>query len=171
MRPTELQFRNPKEKTPDARYPLVTSDGRRLNFDSILSKGNFTKSRRFVQYDSDAKKTGYMIGPGSYDVSQKSISRTKSKGSPIFKKYHANKDVSNNGYYYCGNQLVFEPSFVVRSKSKYNCRDYRVDSTQLPERPTTGKETYRNITASRKSPLSTRPTSARSPYLSKIMHV
>lgn len=171
MRPTDLNFRSPKEKTPDHRYPLVTFDGRRLDLSAEKGKGSFSQGKRFTQYDKDAKKTGFMVGPGSYEGSKAGIGRNKSKGGPIYKKFHGDRDVYNNGYYFCGNQMVFEPSFVMKSKSKskINYKDFRVDISQVV-RPDSIVNLYKQNLASKKSTHSTRPTSARSGYLSKNMY-
>lgn len=164
MRPTDLNFRNPKERTPDARHPVVTFDGRKLSFAPLQGKGNFSQSKRFTQYDIEAKKTGYRVGPGAYDNSKEEIARSKSRGGPIYKDYHGGKDVTNNGYFFYGNHLVFEPSLVLKSRSIKNNKDCRADASQLVVRPYTSNSFY---TQSKRSSRSTRPASAKSPYFTR----
>lgn len=168
MRPTELDFRSPKEKTPDAGYPVVTFDGRRLAFKGYNSKSNFAQSRRFTQYDVEAKKTGYRVGPGTYNNNGQAIGRSKSKGGPVYKKFHGGKDVSNNGYFFYGNQLVFEPAFVLKSRSSKTDRECAVDTSQLLTRPHTTASFYKENLGSKRSSKSTRPVSAKSPKKSKF---
>lgn len=163
MRPTQLQFRNPREKTPDAGYPVVTFDGRRLVYAPSHLKGNFPQSRRFTQYEVEAKKTGYRVGPGTYNSNNLEISRSHSKGVPVYKEYHGGKDVSNNGYFLFGDQLVFEPAFVAKSRSSKNNKECGVDASQLLTRPHTSSSFYKGHTSKRSSK-STRPASAKSPY-------
>lgn len=117
MRPTLLGFRSPKEKTPDANYPRTTYDGRFLEFNSSKSLRNspsFTYEKRFKIYE--AKNKNYNIGPGSYSPSNHSFSKEKIQGGCVYKAYHGGKKIDNNGYYFVGNNLVFEPRFVEKSK-------------------------------------------------------
>ena len=167
MRPTSLNFRSPKEKTPDARYPVVTFDGRNLAFTPTSIKGNFSQGKRFSQYEIEAKKTGYRVGPGAYDNYIEEISKSRFRGGPIYKEFHGGKDVTNNGYFFYGNHLVFEPAFVMKSKSRKNTKDCAVDSSQLLNRPSTTNGFYKDRPYSKISSRSTRPTSAKSPYMSK----
>ena len=169
MRPTDLNFRSPKEKTPDARYPIVTFDGRNLVFAPSNNKGNFSQSKRFTQYDIEAKKTGYRVGPGAYDNCMEEIAKSKAKGAPVYKEFHGGKDVTNNGYFFFGNHLVFEPSFVMKSRSRKNNKDCAVDSSQLLSRPYTTSSFYKDH--SRRSTKSTRPASAKSPYMSRVRNM
>ena len=166
MRPTELNFRSPKEKTPDAGLPIVTFDGRLLSFAPSYLKGNFSQSKRFTQYETEAKRTGYRVGPGAYNNIKQEIGRSKSKGTPIYKEFHGGKDVTNNGYFFFGNQLVFEPSFVMKIRSVKNNKDVRVDASQLLIRPNTSYNFYKD-TPSKRSSKSTRPASAKSPYMTR----
>lgn len=168
MRPTELNFRSPKEKTPDHRYPVVTFDGRKLAFNPNSLKSNFAQSKRFSQYDTEAKRTGYRVGPGTYNNLKESVGRSKSKGTPVYKNFHGGKDVTNNGYFYYGNQLVFEPSLVLRSRSIKNNKDFGVDASQLLIRPNTSNSFYKDLSISKRSSHSTRPVSAKSPYISRL---
>ncbi|OMJ67755.1 hypothetical protein SteCoe_35006 [Stentor coeruleus] len=161
MRPTELKFRSPKEKTPDAGHPIVTFDGRKLSFSPVSIKGSFSQSKRFQQYEVEAKKTGFRVGPGTYNNNKVQISNNKPKGTPIFRKFHGGRDISNNGYFFYGHQLVFEPSFVLKSKLKD--KDAGLDASQLLERAATTNSWLKD-TPTKRTIKTTRPTSARSPY-------
>ncbi|CAG9326783.1 unnamed protein product [Blepharisma stoltei] len=132
MRPTDLKFRSPKEKTPEYYDVGVTITGNTLFASPSRLRPNFSKASRFPQYEINAKRTGYRVGPGSYELKQ-----DITKKGPIYKKNHAEKDLSNNGYYYLGDQIVFEPSFVLKSKrASINDITPRIDASQvLPNRP------------------------------------
>ena len=143
MRPTDLGFRSPKEKTPDAYYPQVTSNGKCLGFSRRNIHESFSTSRRFQQYDIDARRT----------------------------------DVSNNGYYYIGNQLMFDPAFVLKSRrtSLIN-QETQIEYSKsidikrpISSKPREGSKSSLNTPVTKKP----RPASARqqikSPYLANIM--
>ena len=69
MRPTLLQFRSPKERTPDGYYPTVSPEGRPAQFSSPKGdtrRSTFPTAKRFQQYDVDSKRTGFMVGPATY---------------------------------------------------------------------------------------------------------
>ena len=117
MRPTELQFRSPKEKTAEFNMPGITKEGIALL--PIVCKQNhptFAKSKRFSQYEENAKKTGYRVAPGSYSSEVTAIGRARVKGTHVYKGFHGQKDVTNNGYILVGNQMMFDASFVLPSK-------------------------------------------------------
>ena len=65
MRPTLLDFRSPKERTPAPYKPMVTRDGSTLSSSNDKSP-RIGKGQRFRQYKINAKNTGYMVGPGTY---------------------------------------------------------------------------------------------------------
>ena len=117
MRPTELHFRNPKEKTAEYNMPVVTKEGIVL-LPTVCAKKHptFSKSKRFSQYDDHAKITGYRVGPGSYRVDNSSVGKARVKGTHVYKKFHGKKDVANNGYFFIGNHMVFDASFVLPSR-------------------------------------------------------
>ena len=108
MRPTLLDFRSPKERTPGPNMPLVTCKGHSLRLASS-KQPNIPNEKRFLHYKRDASKTGFLVGPGSYRDDERSISRKRFRGGPVYKRYHKNKPVQNNGYIYVGNQLVHDP--------------------------------------------------------------
>lgn len=119
MRPTQLGFRSPKERTPEPNYPRVTYDGRLLNFSSPKSSkksSSFSLEKRFKNYDNDAKKTNFRIGPGSYSPNNLSIGKAKIQGGYVYKSYLLGTKIANNGYYFVNDNLVYEPMFVIKSK-------------------------------------------------------
>jgi hypothetical protein len=117
MRPTHLQFRSPKEKTAEYNVPVVTNGGSLLLAEvSQQTHPTFAKSKRFSQYEDNSKITGYRVGPGSYTPNNSSIGRARIKGGTVYRKYHGNKDVSNNGYFFVGHQMTFDNAFVLQSR-------------------------------------------------------
>jgi hypothetical protein len=174
MRPTDLGFRSPKEKTPDAYNPAITNHGKSLGFSTKSRHGSFPQSKRFQQYDIMAKRTGYRIGPGSYEQSCLEITKPK-RGAPVYKPFHGGKDVGNNGYFYIGNHLVFDPAFVLKSrknsllsetsKVEYSTYNLRPSSAKPRETPKSYLSTPNNY---KPRPASARPK-LKSPYENNIM--
>ena len=117
MRPTQLHFRSPKEKTAEYNHPVVTKEGTIL-LATVGEKRRptFAKSKRFSQYEDYAKTTGYRVGPGSYSPVKSEMGRTRTRGGHLYKSFHGNKDVTNNGYIFIGQQMVFDNSFVLPSR-------------------------------------------------------
>ena len=117
MRPTHLQFRSPKEKTAEYTIPVVTNAGSLLLAEvSTLKHPTFPKSKRFPQYEDSSKITGFRVGPGSYTPTNTSIGRARIRGGTVYRKYHGNKDVTNNGFFYVGHQMTFDNAFVLQSR-------------------------------------------------------
>ena len=115
MRPTCLEFRSPKEKTPDFYSPKVNCVGKSLGFVNGSGSKTFSQSRRFQQYEVDAKRTPCRVGPGCYDSCKLELTKP-SIGAPIYKKLQIGQDTSINGYFYTGNHLVFDKAFVRKSR-------------------------------------------------------
>jgi hypothetical protein len=57
-----------------------------------------------------------MVGPGTYKDNAKSIERRTVKGAHVYKGFHKEKDVANNGYYFVGCHLVYDPKFNEKTK-------------------------------------------------------
>lgn len=152
MRATDLNFRSPKEKTAEFNHPLVTFDGRSLPIVHSSRHSTFSKARRFSQYDYQARKTGERAGPGAYDLTHRPGNQWKIKGSPVYKSLHHSIDTSNNGFYFYGNSIVYEPSFVLKHKGSERHRsgsstnkDLTLRSGSLKQtNPTTGTENKDN---------------------------
>lgn len=119
MRPTDLRYRSPKEKTAEYLLPKITNNGNLL-LEIARSKNhpNFPQDRRFNNYESEAKKTGFRVGPGSYEQGYYSVGKSHIKGSHVYKKYHRKSDMSNNAYIFIGNQIMFDATFMIPSKKK-----------------------------------------------------
>jgi hypothetical protein len=135
MRPTLLQFRSAKEKTPTSYNPRSTYDGRSLCFRS--PKGDdkrctFSCEKRFVAYDVLAKRTGYRVGPGAYSPE---LYRPKIRSGSPYREFHCQKDTSNNGYYMVGNSMEFDPHLLLSTKKKIQPdKDIMIDSTHFSGR-------------------------------------
>ena len=108
MRPTNLGFRSPKERTAGYRNPSVTFDGRILPLIQIAAHPSMPKGKRFMQYDVAARRIGTTVGPGSYNIREDSLKNWNISGTPVIKPYLAIKDPSNNGYLFVGNHMVFD---------------------------------------------------------------
>ena len=135
MRPTLLEFRSTKEKTPFYYDNKSTYDGRSLSFCSPKGdskKSSFTHERRFIAYDILAKRTGYRVGPGAYSPE---TYRDKIKSGSPYKEPHGQQKTENNGYYMVGNCLEFEPALLLSSRKKLQ-QDITVkqDTTYLAKR-------------------------------------
>ena len=108
MRPTDLQFRNPREVTPDPYDVVVTAYGqgllgrRRRRNGGRGVKSTFSGSERFKVVQSD--KSSFWRGPGSYDLSYMSIAGRKPGKVHVYKEFHVPGNKSR--YFYCGNSLV-----------------------------------------------------------------
>ena len=147
MRPTLLNFRSPKERTPAPNKPMVTRDGSTLRL-AQTPKSSIGNGKRFRQYKINAKRTGHMVGPGSYRDDQKSISNKTFSGGPIFAPFHKVNMKHNDSYSYVGMCMVHDPDaprtpkrysrtpsrsmksdFIFRNKSNLNRSLHNVRST------------------------------------------
>ena len=114
MRPTDLSFRSPKESTPASYDVRMSFDGRKLSY--TAPGGKFSRDRRFSQYDIEAKKNSFRVGPGSYHLSSKRSDRFMLKYQPLVRK-----NDSKNGYVMIGNHMLLDDefnSFTVKSPVK-----------------------------------------------------
>jgi hypothetical protein len=84
MRPTDLNYRSPKQRTPAFYQVPVTHQGQVLNFRMISKnmKETFTSERRFNQYDQWERVTGKFLGPGSYNDHENKLN-LKSHPCPV----------------------------------------------------------------------------------------
>lgn len=161
MRPTYLEFRSPKEKTPDFYSPKVTCVGKSLGFVDGSGSKTFTQSKRFQQYEVDAKRTPCRVGPGCY--ASCSLDLTKpSMGAPTYKRFQIGQEISNNGYFYTGNHLVFDKAFVL--KSRKSSTKTLIKSSSKPRKNCSYKKNKTNLSSQslkhKKRPASAKP----SPY-------
>lgn len=115
MRPTQLGFRSPKERTPDPVLPTVTYDGRKLNFFPRLNSISFAKEKRFKTYELQAKNSNIKVGPGSYTpTAVKNI-----PGGYLYRKFVGKKYLDNDGYFYVENNLVFDSRMSKKAKQPF----------------------------------------------------
>ncbi|OMJ65692.1 hypothetical protein SteCoe_37772 [Stentor coeruleus] len=117
MRPTEILFKTPRDRTPGPKYYCsLTCQGTSLNYSKkFKDKRSFSTEKRFKSYDVLASRTS--VGPGSYEIENKSIMRsslTRStvKYMPTLKKY----DSTKTNFYMVGNLLITEDSFMKTKK-------------------------------------------------------
>lgn len=115
MRPTNLGFRSPKERTAEFSNPSVTYDGRLLPF---LQPKHSTMplSKRFMQYEVTARRTATQVGPGSYNLRKGSLDRADIPGTPVIKPFHILKDPGSNGYFFIGDQVVYDADFAKKTR-------------------------------------------------------
>jgi hypothetical protein len=106
MRPTDLQFRSPKEKTPDAYFPRVTHDGRKLEFSPPKRRrledrlrSSFSYERRFTWYKEALNRTGEGLGPGSYKPHKKRSFSRDTRGTPLYRPFVAHIGDGRTHYY------------------------------------------------------------------------
>lgn len=111
MRPTDLSFRSPKERTPDSYCPQVTSDGRVLSFSPRQSRGcTIGHELRFKQYSVTSRKTGYCVGPGSYDLEAEHSAPCSLVYRPM------TRENLRNRYMMVGNHMVSEDIWRAESR-------------------------------------------------------
>lgn len=116
MRPTNLGFRSPKERTAEYNLPNVTFDGRSLPYLQTNQRPTMPTSKRFVQYDTMARRTSATVGPGSYNLREEPIQHWNISGTPVIRPYHALKDPSSNAYFFIGNHMVYDSNLVKKSR-------------------------------------------------------
>ena len=105
MRATNIGIRSPKEFTPAPYASSVTYDGRNLFGNSEDRPHSFWKAERFRQYHQEAKKTGYRVGPGSYNIDTLAMGRVNALNTLKYKPLHS-KGNRNSSYYMVGQTLV-----------------------------------------------------------------
>lgn len=159
MRPTLLGFRSPKEQTPDAYFSTVTYEGRTLSFSppkGDIKRSNFTKEKRFNAYSQNARKLGYLLGPGSHSPENKTIANEKIRGGYVYKHMHGGKSNKNEGYFMVGNHLVFDAHYMTPSKRmSVTDMDCKIDSSVSKEpkhrRPLSSMSSERTTTSEQRN--------------------
>lgn len=114
MRVTDLNFRNPKEFTPDAGHPKITNTGRGF---LTTSGPKFGMARRFSQTLPESQRDQSKIGPGSYNLNRYSFLKPSITKTPKFKLSYVGIDLGNTGYTMVGNQIVYDPKYSVMKGS------------------------------------------------------
>lgn len=115
MRPTQLGFRSPKERTPDAVLPTVTYDGRKLSYFQRLNSISFAREKRFKVYELQAKNSNTKVGPGSYSPT---IAK-KIPGGYLYREFVGKKHIDDDGYFYVDNNLVFDSRMSRKIKQPF----------------------------------------------------
>ena len=67
-------------------FPLMTYHGKKLSMVNDR-KPNFSKARRFSQYEIESKRLGDKIGPGSYTNYYNTIGSPRNTSIPMFCKF------------------------------------------------------------------------------------
>ena len=114
MRPTNLQFRSPKEATPGPYAPQVPS----YRSSPAGSRKTFGNSKRFVDYEVNAERLGCLVGPGTYQQTNCSISSTHIRGGHVYRPYFMGKNTSSNQLHFVGNHLVQDLPQAFSSKNR-----------------------------------------------------
>eukprot|EP00347_Sterkiella_histriomuscorum_P000304 403376396 len=124
MRPTELQFRSPKQRTAEFLKFNVTSDGRKLSFisQSQNRKRTFPSQQRFPQYRDWEQVTGKFLGPGTYNDGS-SFQLLKAQPCPlIYKNQLIGKEAGRQCYQMDGNSMVYQSSYESPVVKRYNSK-------------------------------------------------
>jgi hypothetical protein len=120
MRPTLLNFRSPKERTPFSFYSRQTYDGRSLSFCSPKGSGKtstFNNEKRFNWYRS-LKGTSYPVGPGSYSPSVTRKGKFKITSIVPYKKLYGLNNQNCEGYEMVGDQIVPDHEFLMKTHKR-----------------------------------------------------
>lgn len=140
MRPTNLLFKHPNEKTGEFALPNVickqiTNKGNALNFkENDLSKNillQFPKEKRFDDYKFRSQITGPLVGPGTYNDQDNSKKLLKKPCFVRIKKLTGINKNNTDSYIMAGNHLAYQPIFYntkqAFSKTHYFQNDLSVD--------------------------------------------
>lgn len=112
MRPTELQLRKPRDRTPDFYNTKVTYSGKTLGLlqKSISNMGSLSNEKRFFFYDKQKQKTLPSVGPGSYNHYDHNTIASNCMKRCIVQYRPSNIDTYNNNCYMVGNHLIVDNS-------------------------------------------------------------
>ena len=119
-----MYFRSPKERTPDPYDVHVTCEGSSLDYKKPKSP-MFGKERRFRQYDEEARKTGFRIGPGSYSQ----IESKRIKGGYRYMPLHGLRGDPKESYY-VGQLLVRTPQNNYQSRDRETLKNKKLELTR-----------------------------------------
>lgn len=69
-----------------------------------------------MQYDIEARRTGYLVGPGTYRFNFEDIGK-RHVPAPLLKTFYAGNDIGEGGYVMVdGTTVVREPAFCKTAK-------------------------------------------------------
>lgn len=71
-----------------------------------------------MQYEVTARRTAAQVGPGSYNLRKLTIDKSDVPGTPVIKPYHVLKDPGSNGYFFIGDQVVYDADFDKKKSRK-----------------------------------------------------
>lgn len=120
MRPTLLNFRSPKEKTPFYFDPKVTYDGRILSFSSPKGSGktsSFSSEKRFKWYQS-LQGSNHHVGPGSYSPLCSRYGKIHIRSGSPYRKPYALVDDITSGHLMVGDQIVYDTDLLINNKNR-----------------------------------------------------
>ena len=137
MRATEIGIKSPREFTPAPYTAKITYDGRRLFNNKKGRTKSLWRAERFSQYQQEAKKTGFRVGPGSYNIDHLAIGRFRALKTPLYKTLHGECSEKKNSYYMVGQTMV---SFQRRRSETHDLRGSLGKS--LFERPSSNKRIF-----------------------------
>ena len=124
MRPTEIGVKAPFNRTPAAGCPTLNHTGNSVQLARSRGGYSFASRERFPDYAVEAKKLGYRVGPGTYELHQtaKGVPRAPT-GAPYKKSIYSNS-YHQGGFYYSGNLLVYDDAFLLRTavKARLHCQ-------------------------------------------------
>ena len=135
MRPTDLQFRSPKEFTPSPYDVRATRSGKALDYSARSS--SIGRGRRFRQYEIDAKRVGQLVGPGAYNADALSIGKARIVGGCRYSVLYIDQTLHATSYAYTGNHLIPEnrPSSVIGRRRSSADVHAMVVNERNPSRP------------------------------------
>lgn len=97
MRKTQLWFT--KEASPEYYNPKVTYVGRANTINPIKKQSTQNRAKRFPQYELEEKRLGRELGPGYYPQFYKTINASPAKGTPLYKRFYRQRDLTDNWYF------------------------------------------------------------------------
>ena len=112
MRPTQLGVKPPVQKTPCAGHPVLDKHGKNVILSRSSSGHTFSRVSRFPDYSAAEKKLGFRLGPGTYNSSQTPRGVPRVKQTQVYRQSTYPNSFNPSGFYYSGNLLVYEPTFV-----------------------------------------------------------
>ena len=95
-------------------------DGRILSFSPKFSKTSVPLASRFPLNNHDLYGVGFRLGPGSYDPNNLNIEKARVVKTPVYKTYHGNRDLSDNGSYMVGHHLIHDRKFAWSTKRRFS---------------------------------------------------
>ncbi|CDW90424.1 UNKNOWN [Stylonychia lemnae] len=129
MRPTDLNFRSPKQRTAEILYPIVKNDGKTIDlaYDQRIRLRSSEEKKRYSSFNQEKRFNYYdaMIisrrrGPGAYETQNENtilqkVQSSKRKSKEPFIGLGKNY---NNGLSQFGNTIMFDDTFANKDFKK-----------------------------------------------------